>query len=132
MEDCINIDRAAIGRKNRRDGAKFELKTRADLEMSGWIVTRWQNNIDLQTDEIIQAKSNKFNSRTTGFPDFLAFKKFQIDDNYRLCLIECKSNGKLDKKEKEKMNILKHKFKFNCFIAYKKDKIVEYREFNEK
>lgn len=34
------------GKKNRRQGAEFEKKVRADLESKGWIVDKWTNNVE--------------------------------------------------------------------------------------
>ena len=65
--------------------------------------------------KLIKAKSFMGRSRTNGFPDFIAFKswmhfddlKFETFDGsvwgpWNLIGVECKSNGYLDKIEKEK------------------------------
>ena len=82
------------GKKARSSGQLFEHKVRFDLESKGWIVDRWSNNVEFYADvkkglvdyesgkgkigeikgKIIQAKSNRFNMRTTGFPDFICIK----------------------------------------------------------
>lgn len=36
------------GKKNRASGARFELKVRKDLESKGWIVSKWQNNVEFE------------------------------------------------------------------------------------
>lgn len=122
------------GKKNRRDGAAFERKVRKDLIEKGWIVDKFTDNIDLDKQEIVQAKSNQFNSRSCGFPDFIAFKECKISGEYYfLMFIECKCNGKLSKLEKQKMEFLR-KRGHKCYVAYKDDdneKIIKYRELLE-
>jgi len=89
------------GKRNKAQGAAFELRVRKDLEEKGWIVSKWQNNVELP--EIIKSKKNpellmdcldKIKSfgklipaKTkwagpgrpmvlgSGFPDFVAFTK---------------------------------------------------------
>jgi len=39
------IDKKLQGKRNREAGARFERKTRLDLEKKGWIVDRWNNNV---------------------------------------------------------------------------------------
>ena len=34
------------GIKSKKIGAQFELEVRADLEKSGWIVSKWNNNVE--------------------------------------------------------------------------------------
>lgn len=100
------------GKYWRRKGQEHELKVRKELEAEGWIVSKWQNNLDLITKEIIPAKYNRF-SRSTGFPDFVAFRKYD-EGFYELVLIEAKLKGTegLDKEEKEKIKILENSFGF--------------------
>lgn len=62
-------------RKNRKIGADFERKVRAEFEGLGYTVSKWQNNVE--GDEIVPAKSNRFLMRSTGFPDFVMFKPKQ-------------------------------------------------------
>ena len=45
------IDYVKQGKRNRRMGADFERRTRADLEKKGWIVSRWQNNVEFEQIE---------------------------------------------------------------------------------
>ena len=66
------IDKVKQGKKNKRMGADFERRVRADLESKGWIVDRWTNNLDYPEENInlppeerkdfkcIPAKSNRF------------------------------------------------------------------------
>ncbi len=132
------------GRKNRLNGAKFEREVRAELERQGWIVDKWANNVELEIVDKLNnvvddlscslselgggigvtrnklkgrlnpAKSNRFNMRTCGFPDFICLKPtdFEIKKSeefgemdkmvFKVIGVEAKSNGYLDKEEKEK------------------------------
>ena len=122
---------AAQGKKNRRDGGIFERKVRDDLRQKGFIVDHFTNQVDLDKKELITAKSNQWNARTTGFPDFVAFKH-NDEGSYHLMFVECKCNGKLSVTEKLKMNFFLKK-EHSCFIAHKDDtgKKIIYREFVE-
>jgi len=134
-----------LGKKNRAAGARFELKVRNHLESFGWITDKWTKNVDLVERKLVPAK-RKFNpyskilSIGTGFPDFIAFKQIlgRKEDNfhaYKLIGVEAKSNGFLDKAEKEKCkfllenNIFKH-----ILVAKKGDKRgkVDYIDFATK
>lgn len=90
------------------------------MKAKGWILDKWSNNIDLQTDEIIKAKSNIFHSRSTGFPDFVMFKEIGSYGFYELQLVECKLNGKLSKMEKQKLKVYQNKG-FRVYVAYRDD-----------
>ncbi len=108
------------GKKAKASGARFELKVRKDLEKDDWIVSKWMNNVDIDNNTLIPAK-HKFRGKGipmaigTGFPDFIAFttpKTFsapwhggiitQKIGAREIIGVECKSNGSLDKVEKEK------------------------------
>ena len=124
------------GKLARASGARFELVVRADLEKDGWIVAKWMNNVD--SGKIIPAK-RKFNpfmkalSIGTGFPDFVAFKK--EGEKYEVIGVEVKTNGYLDKEEKEKCKFLLDKNIFSKILIAKKGKRNEgtiYEDFIEK
>ncbi len=118
------IDKKKQGRKNRAKGARFELKTRRDLESKGWFVTKFQNNIDLDNSCMYSAKQKfifgKGMGLGSGFPDFLAFKTGDC------MFVECKTNGTLNKLEKLKMEWLRE-HGFNCKVASVDGKLVEYK-----
>jgi len=40
------------GRLAKASGARFELKVREDLESKGWIVSKWQNQVEFEEEEI--------------------------------------------------------------------------------
>lgn len=140
MEINKNISR---GKKARRDGKIFENKVRDDLRKD-WIVLKWSKNVDLIENKLVDSKP-KFNPFTkslqmnsSGFPDYLTFKFIGSDpfnnDNgiYNIEGVECKSNGVLDKEEKEKCDWLLNKDIFSkIWIAEKseKGKGIYYREF---
>ena len=120
------------GKKARESGARFERKVRFDLESKGWIVDRWTNNV--QTNKLVPARS-RFGLRTTGFPDFIAYKKEGIYQNKIIFFcegVECKSRGYLTKEEKAKLKwyISQHIFS-EIYIAKKGKKRgqIEYIEF---
>ena len=123
-------EQKAAGRKARRLGAKFERDTRKDMISKGWIVDKFTNNIDLDTQEIVQAKSNQFNSRSCGFPDFLMFRP--ILNRYELIFVECKLHGRITKLEKQKLEFLRSRG-HKCYVAEQNDerKEIIYREFVE-
>jgi hypothetical protein len=125
------------GKKGRAAGTRFEAKVRANIESKGWIVDKWSNNVDLQEGKIVKSK-RKFNPYLrilgidTGFPDFVAFKRKK--ELYDVIGIEVKSNGWLDKQEKEKCNFLLKNNIFNKIIIAKKGKkrgIIEYIDFEK-
>ena len=118
------------GKLNRAAGARFELKVRKDLEASGWITDKWSKNVDLENKELVAAKRkfnpfNKVMTIGTGFPEFIAFKAvvgekkddFQL---YKVIGVESKSNGTLDKTEKEKCDFLLENNIFKEILIAKK------------
>ena len=117
------------GKKNRQSGARFELQVRKHLEKTGWIVSKWGNNINLDTDKLIQAKSNRFNMRNMGFPDFIAFRTRQT--RIDLIAVEVKTNGYLKPEEREKCQwYLKHKTFPKIYIAFKnRERKIQYKLF---
>lgn len=163
MEKTKDPKRVATGKKNRQSGAAWELKVRKDLESNSWIVVKWQNNVETKSKngiaiapedyKLIPAK-RKYNpfSRAlaigTGFPDFLAYKQIksiihngkEIIDNpklFDLIGIEAKSNGNLDKQEKEKCKWLLQNNIFSQILIAAKKKVgrrvvVEYIDFVER
>lgn len=100
------------GKKNRVSGADFERRVRADLEGKGWIVSKWQNNVDLTNNKCTACK-NKFLGPGkpmmlgAGFPDFITYKNYTKEANcggpcFDVVFVECKINGKLDPTERDK------------------------------
>ena len=151
-------DKKSQGKKNRASGQRFEIKVRKDLEKKGWIVDRWSNQVDLDKDKgvpdfegskevvtqsmpqpkLVKAKSNRFNMRTTGFPDFLAFRLIS-KKNYEVRGVECRGGDEkhryLDKEEKEKCFWLLENNIFSKILVAMKDQNkrgnILYKEFKK-
>lgn len=135
----MTIKNSIRGKKSRASGARFELKVRGELEKDGWIVSKWQNQVDLNEKKLIKCKP-KFNPftkslmmNTPGFPDFIAFQK--KGNLYEITGVEVKANGWLDKNEKEKCKFLLEKKIFGKILIARKGKKrgeIEYTDFKEK
>jgi len=111
MKNQENVKR---GKQSRKAGKAFESFVRKDLTEQGWNVSRWDNQVEFNQDtnagKLVQAKP-KFNPFTrsvmnmsSGFPDFICFRRKQIDDwlyAFEVFFVESKMTGELDKKEKE-------------------------------
>jgi len=128
-----NPDKVIQGKKNRKKGAEFERKVRADLQAKGWIVSKWQNNVF--ENKLIPAKMGRFRTNQGGFPDFIVFRECPDIDNwnryYEVIGVECKVGKYLDKEEKDKCKwLLDNKIFNKIHIAFKnKENKVEYKEF---
>lgn len=114
-----DISKVKQGKKNRLSGAAFERWVRKNLEDKGWIV--FKNNNNVIDGEYKQGKA-KFNPVThalmmngQGFPDFLCIGKII----HELQFIECKTNGRLSKEEKEKCKWIEYNLNIPIKIAYK-------------
>lgn len=127
-------EKSKIGKKSRIDGAKFELVVRLELEKKGWVVIKNPNNVIEDKDNIKhfkqgKSKYNPFTKRlmmnSGGFPDFLCYRTMEltpIDENhYEIIGVECKTNGKLDKEEKEKVKWLLEKKIFSKILIASKE-----------
>ena len=130
-----------MGKKSRADGAKFELIVRKDMESKGWFVSKYTNNVEFDyeadkfykvekgTTGLLRPAKHKFNpfnkvmSMGTGFPDFICHKQIQIHPYgfvFDVIGVESKSNGILDKEEKEKCKwLLKNKVFSKILVASK-------------
>jgi hypothetical protein len=145
------LTKSQQGKKNKRDGAKFELLVRKDLESKGWVVAKWMNQVEIikslqinfdiaiQEAKLIPAK-HKFcgfgrpMAIGTGYPDFICFKTYKVDalvsQIYEVIGVEAKSNGYLDKEEKAKCEwLLKNNIFSKILIAKKEEKGVVYEEY---
>lgn len=136
------IDYKKQGRDNRKHGLLFEAKTRKKLEKDGFVVSKWQNNVDLDKNIIHAARGKYIPGRGAmpglGFPDYVAFMPRNTVNGriqgYNTIFVECKTNNKLSKVEKQKMQWLTDKG-HSCWIAYENEKgkpifrkFVEYKE----
>jgi hypothetical protein len=48
-------ERSKLGKKTRAQGKVFEIKVRNDLISKGWIVSRWDNNVEFEDLSILSA-----------------------------------------------------------------------------
>ena len=131
--DKMKNNRKKLGKQNLEKGRRFENKVRKDLESRGWIVSRWQNNVEFVEYEgatvgnLIPARQGKFRKTSTGFPDFIIFKPTY---NQEVWGVECKVNGYLTKEEKEKaIFYLENRIFKKFIIAMKKNKKIVYKTF---
>lgn len=145
-----------MGKHSRAAGKRFELAVRADLEKKGWIVCKWQNNVefDKKATEIMGVRAfigklipakhifnpfTKAMSAGNGFPDFVCFRRYTCGNcvahhfgecSFNIILVESKMIGSLDKIEKDKANWITEMLKIPVFIASKEKKgVVAYEEF---
>jgi len=120
----IKSERSKLGKRYRILGKAHELATRKDLESQGWIVCRWDKQVNLQTNQLENSKP-KFNPYTktlmmsqSGFPDFIIFKSVCVGE-VLIRLVESKMTGKLDKIEKQKIKWLYDNLNISTLIASK-------------
>ena len=133
-------ERKVTGKKSKGAGARFELKTRHDLEKKGWIVCKWANNVEFEGElcpngKLIPAKTKWMFTKQgprpaglgSGFPDFVAFRKvmgYVTTNNtpcpYEVIAVESKMNGILSKDEKEKVEWLLENDVFEVILVASK------------
>ena len=140
-----------VGLKSQKSGKEFEKRVRKDLEEKGWIVDKFNNNVQLvysvdenKKDERVEAgkliiAKNKWSGPGrpmmlgAGFPDFIAFFKIYAEDDDGKCLaympcyeimgVESKMRGILDKAEKQKCKwLLDNNIFSKIVIAHKGEK----------
>lgn len=132
----MTVDKRLMGKRSRASGSRFELKTRKDLESKGWTVSKWTNTVDLESGTLINSRAG-FGRKVTGFPDFVAFKRLEMNDlidgdRFQVMGVECKSAKYLNKIEKAKCQwYLDNKIFGNILIAFKSETRgkVEYKDF---
>ena len=136
----VNIKR---GSASKSSGNAFELRVRKDLEEKGWIVDKWSNNLDVESNSIHPSKrifkrfgpSHGVMTIGTGFPDLLCFKK--NGEQYDVVGVEVKSTGSLTQIEKGMCIWYLEKKIFPRIIIARKRKegrkiVAEYSDFREK
>ncbi len=74
------------GKASRAAGNRFEVKVRKDLELKGWVIDKWTNNVELHFDtgkgfiqKLVKAKAKWSGPGRpmmigAGFPDFICFR----------------------------------------------------------
>lgn len=120
-----------MGKKSRAAGSAFERKVREHLTKQGWIINRWNNQLN-EEYKIVPAKVNfRFGSRNNGFPDYLAIHPLE-NGIATIMLIECKMGKYLDREEKTKCEAYELQ-RIPVYIAYKGTKRGEilYKRWNE-
>lgn len=137
------VDYSKQNKRNRAVGSDTERRVKADLESKGWIVSKWNNNVNLKENKLCVVK-NKFRDvgipmmLGAGFPDFLAFRRIE---NNKICCevigVECKANGQLDKTEKEKCKWILDNDVFSKILIASRDKVknriqINYKNFEVK
>jgi hypothetical protein len=118
--DTIKEEKKKRGKTSRAAGKKFELDVRKDLESRKFIVCKWTNIVDLDNNQLIQAK-NKYNpflkriiSEGAGFPDFIVYKLGSTPFG-----VEAKKGKYLDAKEKKMAAwLLDNKIFSRIYIAH--------------
>ena len=125
------IDRKDQGRRNRAAGARHERKVRMMLNTEGFVVSKWNNNVDLDRKTMHACRWNRFNAAGGGFPDFVAMRTWMRKDGkllYEVIWVEAKKNGLLKPEEKAKMQYMEDRG-MRCWIAYDDKGKVAYRKF---
>ena len=139
----VVVNHKKQGKKNRAKGKAFEIKTRQDLENSGWIMSKWANNVEFSENnpngKLVAAKSqfNPFFKRIigegSGLPDFIGIRRMPV--NYDVIGVECKVGKYLSAEEKKKCTwYLDNKIFSKILIAYEGPKegrknTILYKEF---
>ena len=103
------------------------------LSSEGFVVSKWNNNSDLDFPQMHACRWNRFNAAGGGFPDFVAMKKqpymnCESDKLFEVIWVEAKKNGFLDPKEKAKMKYMEERG-MECWIAYDDEGKVAFRKF---
>ena len=134
------VDYKKQGKKNRAAGKKFEFEVKEDLESKGWILCKWANQIEFDSEgngKIVGAKPkwNPFKKSImysgVGFPDYLAFKRRL--DKTQIILVEAKKNGYLDKEERLKCDwLVKNDIVDEVMVAKKGKAKIEYKIIEKK
>jgi len=139
MKDEIKVKK---GKLSRAQGNAFETRVRENLKEKGWIVDKWSNNVDLKEGKLCQAKPKflfinggmRMVGNSSGFPDFIAFKPFEVDP---IVGVESKMIGELDRPEKDKCKWLLGSGIFDKILIAEKTKVknrvvIVYHDFKEK
>jgi len=157
-------EKSLRGKKSRAAGQRFEVKVRENLEKLGWVVSKWMNTVDYDREgkigKLVPAK-RKYNpfmkamTIGTGFPDFICFRRrttsgfFPVPANqqeiefetrnsygdYEVIGLEVKSNGYLDKAERDMCFwLITNKIFSRILIAKKGEKRgeIDYIDFEKK
>ena len=115
------------GKTSRAAGKAFEKKVEKKLEEEGWMVIKFNKQVDLENNKLYTAKAqfNPFFGRIvgegSGFPDFICIRQ-DTRVNWIVQLVECKTNGILDKMEKRKIEWIRNNLHLTIIVASKGEK----------
>lgn len=132
--------KSEIGKKNRKKGTAFELLVRKDLEKKGWIVLKNPNNVIEGQFKQGKSKFNPFTKRimmnSGGFPDFIAYRTMELtpidEHHYEIIGVESKTNGRLDREEREKAKwLIENNILSRILIASKNEDSINKIKFEE-
>lgn len=128
------IDKKKMGKNSRVKGKAFEKKVEADLTRLGWLVVKFNKQVDLEKNELVTARAqfNPFFGRIvgegSGFPDFICLRTDNCG-GWRAELVESKINAKLDKEENDKIKWLKEKLGMRIVLAFPGERgLINYAE----
>lgn len=133
-------EKSKLGKRSKARGSAFEREVRLDLEMKGYICSKWMNQVEFDENGVgkLVAAKPKFCGfgrpmmLSSGFPDFMAYKLDTL--NFEGILgVEAKINGYLDKTEKEKVKWLLDNKVFDKILVAHQEKdgrknVIEYKE----
>lgn len=129
-------ERSKMGRLGRAAGKRFELKVRQDLGEKGFVVVKFSNQVDIENNKMIPAKSkyNPFLKRVmnegSGFPDYVCWCP---NSETPVFGVESKYGKYLNAEEKEKCEwLLKNKIFSFILIASPKRGSMYYERFKSK
>src|SRR3990167_928792 len=109
------------GLKNRIKGRAFEMQVRRLLEKHGFVVSRWTNNVffEFPDNDVkikiaparhVMARSLKFRTINTGFPDFIFYSHTPQanspvihEERFAVMACEVKTNRYLNPEERRKI-----------------------------
>ena len=126
MEHIKDPKKVAMGKRNKKSGAKLEAEARAALTDAGYITCRWQNTI--VDNKLVGAKpkwnffTKSLSYASVGFPDFIVMKAIDKLGTYKVIGLESKKNGYLDQEEKTMVKWYLDNKIFPKIVIAKKDK----------
>lgn len=118
------INKQKQGKANRAAGKKFEKEVEAHLESHGWIVVKFNKQVDIENNKLITARGqfNPFFKRIvgegSGFPDFLCLNvATKGRELWEVQLVESKLNGYLNPEERKKCEWIEEHLGIKIYVA---------------
>ena len=115
-------DKQKQGKANRAAGKKFEKEVEAHLESQGWIVVKFNKQVDFENNKLVTARGqfNPFFKRIvgegSGFPDFLCLMN-NFKGGWDVQLVESKINGYLNPEEQKKAEWIEKSLGIKVYVA---------------